>query len=232
MDDNIVLDREYAKELFMAMIPLKKTWFSQCGVGITEDDELLDMASRSGCGGLFIGFESLSQDSLSAWNKNCNRRKDYLEVADKIHRKGIGIFAGFVFGADDDGPDVFSSTLDFLLAANIEVLQATRLTPFPGTPLYEKMEEEERIFDPDWSHYDFFHVVYQPSNMLVEELHAGTAWLQKQFYSYRNISIRIMRARKYYRPELIMRVVVPLNFGYRHKLKAYGVFQLGNSFYC
>lgn len=230
MDDNIVLDKAYAKELFKAMIPYKKRWFSQCGMDIAEDEELLDLAARSGCGGLFIGFESLSQESLSNWKKHCNRKRDYLEVAKKIHKAGIGIFAGFVFGDDDDGPDVFQNTLDFLQEANIEVLQATRLTPFPGSPLYEKMKKDKRIFDKDWSHYDFFHVVYQPQNMSPEELHTGTAWLQKQFYSRKHIAHRILRATKYLKPELILRVVFPLNFGYRRKLKAYQSFDLGKSF--
>ncbi|MCB2221987.1 MAG: B12-binding domain-containing radical SAM protein [Bacteroidetes bacterium] len=230
MDDNIILDKAYAKALFKAMIPYNKRWFSQCGMDITDDDELLDLAARSGCGGLFIGFESLSQDSLSDWKKHCNRKRNYLEVVKKIHQAGIGIFAGFVFGGDNEGPDVFRNTLDFLLEANIEVLQATRLTPFPGTPLFEKMKKGKRIFDTDWSHYDFFHVVFQPNNMNPEELHTGTAWLQKQFYSNKNIIRRILKATHYYKPELIMRVVAPMNFGYRHKLKAYNAFQLGTSF--
>lgn len=230
MDDNIMLDKAYAKELFAAMIPYKKRWFSQCGIGIADDDELLDLAARSGCSGLFIGFESLSQKILYQWNKHCNRRKDYLEVVKKIHGKGIGIFGGFVFGGDDEGPDVFRSTLDFLLESNIEVLQSTRLTPFPGTPLFEKMDEEGRIFDYDWSHYDFFHVVFQPGNMSPAELHHGTAWLQSQFYSRKNIAYRISRAAKYLRAEQVLRVVSPLNIGYRHKLKAYDSFRLANSF--
>lgn len=233
MDDNIVLDKDYAKELFSAMIPYKKRWFSQCGMDITDDDELLSLAARSGCSGLFIGFESLSQESLSNWKKHCNRKRDYLEVVKKIHKAGIGIFAGFVFGGENDRKDVFQNTLDFLLEANIEVLQATRLTPFPGTPLFERMKGNERIFDYDWSHYDFFHVVYQPKNMSPQELHSGTAWLQKQFYSYKNITYRISRTTKYLNPGLILRVVTPLNFGYRRKLKAYNSFQLGKSFtYC
>jgi radical SAM superfamily enzyme YgiQ (UPF0313 family) len=136
MDDNLTLNREYAKELFTQMIPLKKKWFSQCGVGLAEDDELLHLAAKSGCCGLFIGFESLSQQSLSTWKKHCNRRKDYLDVVHKLHKKGIAICAAFVFGCDEDTRDVFATTLDFLLEANADSIQSTRLTPFPGTPLF------------------------------------------------------------------------------------------------
>ncbi len=230
MDDNITLNKEYAKELFTAMIPIKKTWFSQCEIGIAEDDELLDLAIKSGCRGLFIGFESLSEQSLSSWKKHCNRRKNYLEIVKKLHKKGLVIFGAFVFGSDEDGPDIFENTLDFLLESNVETLQSTRLTPFPGTPLFEKLDADGRIFDKDWSHYDFFHVVHKPLNMEVETLHNGTAWLQKQFYSYKNIARRIARSSTYLNPGILIKTAVPLNFGYRTKLSAYGAFKLGNSF--
>ncbi len=230
MDDNITLDKEYAKELFTAMIPLKKFWFSQCSISIADDDALLDLAVESGCRGLFLGFESLSEQSLNSWRKHCNRRKDYYEVVRKLHKKGIVIFAAFVFGSDEDGYDVFENTLDFLLDSNVETLQSTRLTPFPGTPLFNKMNEEGRIFDKDWSHYNFFHVVHKPLNMSVDTLHKGTAWIQEQFYSYKNIMRRFARSSTYINPGLFIRTVVPLNFGYRTKLSAFGAFELGKTF--
>lgn len=221
MDDNIALDKEYARELFKAMIPLKKRWHSQCGISIAEDEELIRLAAQSGCRGLFIGFESLSRQSLESWRKLGNKRVDYLEAVKKLHGAGIGVFAGFIFGSDHEGPDVFADTLDFLLEANIEVLQATRLTPFPGTPLFEQLDSEGRIFDKDWSHYDFFHVVHQPLNMSVRELHNGTAWLQQQFYRYDRIIRRVRRASGYLPSGTVIRALLPLNLGYRHKLAAY-----------
>jgi radical SAM superfamily enzyme YgiQ (UPF0313 family) len=230
MDDNLTLNREYARELFTYMIPLNKKWFSQCGVGITEDDELLHLAAKSGCRGLFIGFESLSQQSLSTWKKHCNRKRDYLEVVRKLHKKGIAICAAFVFGCDEDDRDVFATTLDFLLEANVETIQSTRLTPFPGTPLFKQMQKEGRLIDKEWSHYDFFHVVFQPLHMDPETLHLGTAWLQKEFYSYKNISRRIGKAITYLSPDTILRVVLPVNLGYRYKLSSYGAFETGKSF--
>jgi len=230
MDDNLTLNREYAKELFKQMIPMKKKWFSQCGVGIAEDDELLHLAAKSGCRGLFIGFESLSQQSLSTWKKHCNRKRDYLEVVRKLHKKGIAICAAFVFGCDEDDRDVFATTLDFLLEANVETIQSTRLTPFPGTPLFEQMLKEGRLIDKDWSHYDFFHVVFQPLHMDPETLHLGTAWLQKEFYSYKNISRRLGKAMKYLSPDILIRTILPINLGYRFKLSRYGAFETGKSF--
>lgn len=224
MDDNITQNREFALEMFKAMIPLKKIWFSQCSITIAFDDELLEMAVKSGCRGLFLGFESLSQQSLQSWKKDINRRKDYMEVAQKLHRNGMEIFGAFVFGSDDDTSDVFAETLDFLLDANIETLQSTRLTPFPGTPMFNKMDAEGRILDKDWSHYDFFHVVHEPKQMSRNMLDYGTAWIQEQFYSYKNIARRVSRSAAYLHPNLVLRTVIPLNFGYRRKLSAYDAF--------
>ncbi|WP_167619618.1 B12-binding domain-containing radical SAM protein [Maribellus sediminis] len=228
MDDNIILNKAYAKELFKAMIPLKKRWFSQCGIGIAEDEELLRLAAQSGCRGLFIGFESLSEQTLSAYQKHCNRQKDYLDIVKQIHAAGIGICAGFVFGSDEDGPDVFENTLEFLQKSNMDALQSTRLTPFPGTPLFNRMDEEGRILDKDWSHYDFFHVVHQPIQMSAATLHEGTAWLQREFYSYPSISRRMSKAISYLSPETLLKAVIPLNLGWRFKLTSYGAFKMGN----
>jgi len=230
MDDNLTGDRSYAKELFSRMIPLGKRWFSQCGVGITLDEELLQLAARSGCGGLFIGFESLSQNNLRAWKKRGNVGKDYLAAVEKLHQAGIAVFAGFVFGDDDDALDVFPRTLEFLLDANIECLQATRLTPFPGTPLFDQMDKEERILDRDWSHYDFGHVVFEPAHMRMEELDNGVAWVQKHFYGRRQIARRAWRSLRYLDSDLILRAVLPLNLGYRRKMEVDGTFRRGAAF--
>lgn len=132
MDDNIVGNPDYARELFAKMIPLKKHWFSQCGIRIAYDDELLNLAAASGCSGLFIGFESLSQDNLNAVKNNFNRAKDYIRIVQKVHSVGIAVFAGIAFGMDCDKPSIFEETLNFLYKAKIDLLQATgRLFPEP-----------------------------------------------------------------------------------------------------
>lgn len=230
MDDNIILNKAYAKELFEAMIPLKKRWFSQCGVNIAGDEQLLDLAAKSGCRGLFIGFESLSEQTLEAYHKNVNRKRDYKEIVRRIHKAGISICSGFVFGSDEDGPDVFENTLDFLMDVNMDALQSTRLTPFPGTPLFEQLDEEGRIIDKDWSHYDFFHVVHRPKLMDAVTLDQGTAWIQKRFYSYGSISARVTKAFSYLSPETVFKAMLPLNLGWRFKLGNYGAFERGKQF--
>jgi radical SAM superfamily enzyme YgiQ (UPF0313 family) len=227
MDDSLMCDRNYAKELFSAMIPLGKHWFSQCGISVAEDEELLRLASRSGCRGLFIGFESLSQECLRSWKKHMNLRKDYIEAVRQLHELGILVYAGFVFGADGDTSEVFPRTLKFLQEANIECLQATRMTPFPGTPLFEEMDRQGRILDKDWSHYDFGHVVFQPANMSQETLDNGVAWVQRHFYSRRQIARRVLRSSGYLDPSVLLRAMLPINLGYRRKMTVDGTFRRG-----
>jgi len=230
MDDNIIGDRDYALELFNAMIPLRKRWFSQCGIHIADDPELLRAAVRSGCGGLFVGLESLSQENLSKWTKGPNRAAEYLRQVRRLHDNGVAVYAGFVFGSDGDSPAVFRQTLDFLDEARIDALQATRLTPFPGTPLFDEMDQAGRIFDKDWSHYDFGHVVFEPLNMSRETLDLGVAWISSQFYSRRRVARRLAGEVRYLAPSSIVRGTVPLNLGYRVRFARNGTLEKGSRF--
>jgi radical SAM superfamily enzyme YgiQ (UPF0313 family) len=230
MDDNIIGDRDYALRLFEAMIPLGKRWFSQCGIHMADDDELLSFAVRSGCGGLFVGLESLSQENLSRWTKGPNRAGEYVRQVRKLHKNGIAVYAGFVFGSDGDSPKVFQQTLDFLDEARIDALQATRLTPFPGTPLFDEMDRAGRIFDKDWGHYDFGHVVFEPLHMSRETLDLGVAWISREFYSRRRVARRLAAELRYLAPSSIVRGTVPLNLGYRVRFARNGTLQKGARF--
>ena len=176
------------------MIPLRKRWYSQCTVGIADDEELLRVASRSGCQGLFVGLETLSENGLRSWKKKTNLGKDYLAAVRRLHAAGIGICPGFVFGGDDDTPAVFEQTLEFLLEANVETLQATRLTPFPGTSLFAELDRQGRIFDKNWAHYDFNNVVFEPLHMRREILDQGVAWVLRQFHTRNRIARRVWQS--------------------------------------
>ena len=224
MDDNIVTDTKYAKDLFRQMIPLRKRWYSQCSIRIAYDGELLDLAAQSGCRGLFIGFESLCEQNLKDWRKSINKSKDFAWAVRNIHARGIAVMAAIVFGDDGDTKRIFPETLGFLLDSNIDVLQATILTPFPGTPLFTEMDESGRIVDKDWGHYDFRHVVFEPKNMRREELKEGHDWVLQEFYSRKSIASRFARELSYLRPATMMRATVPLNISYRTRLSKDGTF--------
>jgi radical SAM superfamily enzyme YgiQ (UPF0313 family) len=184
VDDNILGNPNYAKELFKALIPLKKIWLSQGSINMTKDEELLRLAVRSGCRGLFIGFESISEEALREAGKKHNIVQEYRDAIRRLHNAGIAIIGAFIFGFDSDDKDVFKRTVDFVYKERIDLPQFSILTPLPGTALYEKMEKEGRIFSKDWSKYTGNHCVYYPKNMTPEELEAGLEWAYKEMCNF------------------------------------------------
>jgi radical SAM superfamily enzyme YgiQ (UPF0313 family) len=218
LDLNLISDTDYARELFTALIPLRVRWGGLATTMIAWDEELLDLAARSGCGGLLLGFESLSDGALSETRKDFSARLDYRTVIERIHARGIAIQGCFVFGFDHDDTDVFERTAAFAIDAHIDLPRYAILTPFPGTPLYARLQSEGRILTSDWSLYDGQHVVYQPARMTPDELLRGTEAAWKRTYSYSGIARRLAGSRS----QLL--VSVAANFGYRfyaHNLHRY-----------
>ena len=193
VDDNIIADREFARDLFERMIPLGKRWVGQCSIEIADSPELLKLASAAGCCGFFIGIETINAENLTAVNKAFNQCEHYRERLSKIRRSGIGVVAGVIVGLDHDDVGVFERTQRFLQQIRVDAMQLNILTPLPGTPLFADMEQAGRIVDRDWSRYDFRHVVFQPTLMSREELQAGADWLYSRFYRLDQILWRFMR---------------------------------------
>ena len=191
VDDNIVGKPSYAKELFGALIPLKIKWFSQASLSVVKDRELLNLAQKSGCKGLFIGFESLSQENLRAMGKSTNRVSEYKDAIRMLHDHGIGIQGSFIFGMDHDDSSVFSDVIRFIEKTHLEAVLFSVLTPFPGTRIYETLQRENRIIDTDWEKYDMNHVVFRPKKMTPEELQEGFNWAYRRLYGHRSILTRL-----------------------------------------
>jgi len=213
VDDNIAGNRAYARDLFTALIPLRKRWGSQSTLSLAEDEELLKLAARSGCTHLFVGVESISQSNLQQVGKSFNRVSRYQELIARFHDHGIVLNAGIIFGLDGDDESVFPTTVDFLERNKIELTLFNILTPIPGTRLYARLEAEGRIIDRDWSHYDGRHVVFQPKRMSPETLRDGFLWAFHRLYSWPSMLTRLpaSKARK-----------IPLyymNLAYRRVLK-------------
>jgi radical SAM superfamily enzyme YgiQ (UPF0313 family) len=194
-DDNIAADRDYAKRLFHAITPYRKWWSSQATVHAGQDDELLEVAARSGCKQLFIGLESVSQLSMTEANKGFNRVEEYAQVIRRIHSHGIAVQAGIVFGFDSDTPEVFQRTIDFLEAAGVQNATFNILTPFPGTPLFRRLEAEGRILTRDWSKYNSREdVVFQPKQLSTTELLRGFRYANARFYSLKSVAKRLRQS--------------------------------------
>lgn len=191
VDDNIIGKASYAKELFRALIPLRIKWFSQASLSMVKDEELLDLAEKSGCKGLFIGFESLSQESLKEMGKSMNRASEYQDAVKTLHDHGIGIQGSFIFGMDQDDPSIFSDVMRFIEKTHLEAALLSVLTPFPGTRIQETLQRENRILHMDWEKYDMNHVVIQPKKMTPQELQEGFNWAYKRLYGYGSMLKRL-----------------------------------------
>jgi radical SAM superfamily enzyme YgiQ (UPF0313 family) len=192
-DDNIIGNLNYARGLFHGLIPLRKRWTSQATFNIVDHEDLIQLAAASGCEALFIGLESISAASLRETGKGFNKPRRYLDGIKRLHDAGIAVQAGLVFGFDHDDVTVFERTLVFLERAGVDVASIGSLTPFPGTPIFRKLEAEDRILTRDWSKYNArTDVVFRPRLMTPDQLQTGVEWVTKQFYSLSSISRRLL----------------------------------------
>lgn len=223
IDDNLAANRAFARELFAALVPLEKQWISQTTLSIADHPELVALAAKSGCKGLFAGLETLSPENLSDVSKQFNRIDRFKRQIDTLHRAGIGVETGIVLGLDHDRPDVFERTLRFTDDAGIDAVQVAVFTPLPGTPLFAQMEREKRIFDHNWEHYDYRHVVVEPRGMTPEELQAGADWLISQFYSPRRIAARSIRALPQLGLSGTLFFSLPVNMAYWNRVRTFGI---------
>jgi radical SAM superfamily enzyme YgiQ (UPF0313 family) len=195
-DDNIAANRDYAAELFTALAPLKRWWTSQATADMADDGQLLHLASRSGCKALFLGLESVSQESLNGANKRHNRAETYAETVRPFHDHGIAVQVGTVFGFDHDDRDIFERTVDTFRSIAVDSATVSVLIPFPKTPLFERLERQGRILTYDWEKYNGKKdVVFQPARMTPHELLMGTEWAARQFYSLSSIAERMWKSR-------------------------------------
>jgi radical SAM superfamily enzyme YgiQ (UPF0313 family) len=184
-DENLIVDLDYNKALFRAMIQEKvnKKWFANGNIYVLgKDEELLRLARESGCTGWTIGFESVIQQSLNGVKKTANQVEKYDKWIKTIRKHGMAINGLFIFGFDNDTPDVFDKTLEALDQWGIDAAEFNILTPLPGTPLFDKMERDGRILTKDWSKYTQAQVVFEPKNMTPRELYDGTKKVIKDFH--------------------------------------------------
>jgi len=191
VDLNLIAHRGYAVELFRALIPLRLQWYGLATVLLADDPELLELCGRSGCRGLLMGLESISPANLRQSRKGFNAPENYGLVVERLHAHGIALQGCFVFGLDDDEPDIFLKTAEFAVQARIDLPRFAVVTPFPNTGLYQRLEAEGRILTKNWELYDAQHVVFQPARMSVAQLQQGVEAAWKHAYSLSSIARRI-----------------------------------------
>ena len=195
LDDNPIAHPEKAKELFRAMIPLKMKWASQSTINIARDDELLDLAARSGCVSLSIGLESIDEASLASVSKGFNKPARFVGDLARIRRAGIQVIALLMIGLDGDTPATFQRSLDFLVDNRVSFLKLFTPCPYPGTKYHDDMLAEGRILESDWGKYDYGSAIVQPANMTSGEMLDGFQQVYRGFYSMPSILRRMVPPR-------------------------------------
>ena len=191
VDDNIACNPDYSRELFKAVGKKNINWLSQISTTVLKTPELIDLAADSGCSSLFIGIESINKESLKSVGKGFNKIEKYEELFARLRKSGIKPFVSIIFGLDEDTPEQFKITIDFLMKNKIGNAYFWILTPLPGTELYDQMDREGRILTKDWSRYNLSDVVFRPRNFTPEELYDGYWKAFQEFFSLKNIARRL-----------------------------------------
>jgi radical SAM superfamily enzyme YgiQ (UPF0313 family) len=187
VDNNLGSNRPYLHALCTALRPLRKIWSAAVSIDVTDDPSLIRAMALAGCTGVFIGFESLSDDNLSEAHKKTPRVADYARRVAMMHDHGIQVNGSFVVGFDHDREDVFDRTAEWIESNRMECATFHILTPYPATPLFRQMEAEGRLLHRDWSLYDTSHAVFRPRHMSPERLEEGYAWLYERLFSHASI---------------------------------------------
>ncbi|MGI6496573.1 MAG: B12-binding domain-containing radical SAM protein [Kiritimatiellia bacterium] len=190
-DLNLTDDVEYAKELFAAMLPLRRRWGGLVSTRVVRDKELLDLMARAGCSYLLIGFETVNAEALGTMRKRFNSAVPYADVVAALHARRIVVQGCFIFGLDEDTPEVFDATVDAIDALGIDIPRFALYTPFPGTAAFNRLQAEDRLLHRDWSFYDTQHTVIRPARMTPAELDAGFIRAWRDCYRLPRIARRL-----------------------------------------
>ena len=184
-DDNFGADREHVRAICRLILAsgLDLKWSAQVRLEIAHDEELLDLMHRAGCRTFFIGFESVNQEALAESRKSQSAAMMGQE-ARSIRRAGIEIHGMFIYGFDSDGSRDLKATLRFAMRTPITTAQFLLLTPFPGTQLIKRLEEEGRILTYNWDLYDTHHVVFTPKLLTPREIQKKQVRSHWRFYSW------------------------------------------------
>ncbi len=187
-DDNSFVNRPHAKRLLRALAGEQLRWFTESDLAIARDEELLQLMRDSGCAQVLIGFESPSRRGLHGVEQRADwkaRQYDhYLESIERIQRHGISVNGCFVLGLDGSGPESFDEVRGFVEQSGLHEVQVTVQTPFPGTPLYDRLQREGRLLDEQgWERCTLFDINFVPDSMGVEELERGFRRLVGELYS-------------------------------------------------
>ncbi|HYF33426.1 MAG TPA: radical SAM protein [Chitinophagaceae bacterium] len=187
LDDHLLGNQKFSAALFKGMRGMNRVFQGASTVDAILRGGLVEEAAAAGLRSVFIGFETLNASNLQQSNKKQNLGKNYTEAINRLHSLGVMINGSFVFGLDEDDPDVFKRTVDWAVTNGLTTCTFHILTPYPGTRLFQTMEQEDRILHRNWDLYDTRQVVYKTRGLSAKQLKEGYDWAYRSFYSWSNI---------------------------------------------
>jgi radical SAM superfamily enzyme YgiQ (UPF0313 family) len=187
LDDHLLGHQRFASGLFEGMKGMNRVFQGASTIDAILRGDLVEKAAEAGMRSVFVGFETLSHNNLVQSNKRQNIGKDYERAIQRLHSLGIMINGSFVFGLDDDGPDVFDRTVEWAVKNSLTTCTFHILTPYPGTRLFKDMAAQGRILHRNWDQYDTRQVVYKTVGLRAKQLKQGYDHAYRSFYSWENI---------------------------------------------
>ena len=228
VDDNLIGIRPdhiaRAKDLFRAMAQanLRKRWIAQATINLADDEELLALASRAGCRGIFIGFESPTPEGLLEIGKKFSilKGRDFRASVRRIQRHGILVVGSFIIGLDVDKPGIGRHIATAASQYGLDNLNVLFLTPLPGTRLWDQMKAADRLalnaFPDDWRYYTLTFPVARYKHLSLHDIIEEVISCDRYFYSVPRILGRVWSSLRGRRQPLISLVG---NFSYRNNLR-------------
>ena len=196
VDDNFAADIAFARELAEALMPLNVRWVTQMSINAAHDEDFLAKLKASGCAGVLIGFESLDEGVLRNMRKRFNTmRGGFAAALANLRRHGIRVYGTFVFGYDGERGDAFDESAEFAIANNFYLAAFNHLTPFPGTPLFARLQREGRLLYERWwldERYGYNGIPFQPQAMAPDDIRTGCLRARRKFYSWASMARRAM----------------------------------------
>jgi radical SAM superfamily enzyme YgiQ (UPF0313 family) len=194
IDDNLFSDPDAAVALFEALIPFKVRWACQTSLDVARHPEILDLMVASGCFCVLVGLETLDKENLVQMKKAWNLCSQYDILLNEFSRRGLMIYATYVFGYDADTPETFAHVLQYSLQQRFFLANFNPLTPMPGTALYQRLLKQDRLLHKSWwldPDFRYGAALFRPKNMTSEQLTAGCFWIRRQFNTHRSMIRRI-----------------------------------------
>ncbi|UCF13780.1 MAG: B12-binding domain-containing radical SAM protein [Thermoplasmatales archaeon] len=186
-DASLTISPPYMKSLFREMASLNKKFHCFGNINVlSRDDEFLRISSEAGVDKWYMGIESISQETINQVGKQTNKVENYVKAIKKIQDHGMKVVGFFMFGFDNDTPDIFRETLNAMYEWDLDEASFSIVTPYPGTRLFERLEKEGRITSYDWSRYAEDNVNFKPIKMTEDELMEGIRGISAEFYSIKN----------------------------------------------